>query len=117
MAENVLYRLYEWYISRGLSQDKMPKHVAIIMDGNRRFSKLQGNIDVVKGHEIGVDTLEKVLEEEQAIEDIVEQGYAIRDKVLPTMESLREACDQAEMIVAKEYWPYPSYGEMLFGVK
>ncbi len=65
----------------------------------------------------GVDTLEKVLEEEQAIEDIVEQGYAIRDKVLPTMEELREACDQAEMIVAKEYWPYPSYGEMLFGVK
>ena len=32
------------------------------MDGNRRFSKLQGNIDVVKGHEIGVDTLEKVLD-------------------------------------------------------
>lgn len=65
----------------------------------------------------GVDTLEKVLEEEQAIDDIVEQGYAIRDKVLPTMEELREACDEAEMIVAKEYWPYPSYGEMLFGVK
>lgn len=65
----------------------------------------------------GVDTLEKVLEEEVAIEDIVEQGYAIRDKVLPTMEKLREACDDAEMIVAKEYWPYPSYGEMLFGVK
>ena len=65
----------------------------------------------------GADTLEQVLEEEQAIEDIVEQGYAIRDKVLPTMEELREACDEAEMIVAKEYWPYPSYGEMLFGVK
>ena len=65
----------------------------------------------------GVDTLEKVLEEEQAIDDIVEQGYAIRDKVLPTMEELRSACDEAEMIVAKEYWPYPSYGEMLFGVK
>ena len=62
MAENFLYRLYEWYISRGLDKDKMPKHVAIIMDGNRRFSKLQGNIDVVKGHEIGVDTLEKVLD-------------------------------------------------------
>lgn len=62
MAENILYRIYEWYISRGLSPEKMPKHVAIIMDGNRRFSKLQGNIDVVKGHEIGVDTLEKVLD-------------------------------------------------------
>ena len=65
----------------------------------------------------GVDTLEKVLAQEVEIEDIVEQGYAIRDKVLPTMEELREACDEAEMIVAKEYWPYPSYGEMLFGVK
>ena len=62
MAENILYRLYEWYITKDLKPDKMPKHVAIIMDGNRRYSKLQGNIDVVKGHEIGVDTLEKVLD-------------------------------------------------------
>ena len=62
MAENILYRIYEWYISRDLVPEKMPKHVAIIMDGNRRFSKLQGNIDVVKGHELGVDTLEKVLD-------------------------------------------------------
>ena len=62
MAENILYRIYEWYISRGLIPEKMPKHVAIIMDGNRRYSKIQGNIDVVKGHEVGVDTLEKVLD-------------------------------------------------------
>lgn len=62
MAENILYRLYEWYITRDLKPEKMPKHVAIIMDGNRRYSKLQGNIDVVKGHEIGVDTLENVLD-------------------------------------------------------
>ena len=62
MGENILYRIYEWYISRDLKPEKMPKHVAIIMDGNRRFSKLQGNIDVVKGHELGVDTLEKVLD-------------------------------------------------------
>ena len=62
MAENILYRLYEWYITRDLKPEKMPKHVAIIMDGNRRYSRLQGNMDVVKGHEIGVDTLEKVLD-------------------------------------------------------
>ena len=62
MGENILYRLYEWYISRDLKPEKMPKHVAIIMDGNRRYSRLQGNMDVVKGHEIGVDTLEKVLD-------------------------------------------------------
>ena len=62
MAENFLYRIYEWYISRDLKPERMPKHVAIIMDGNRRYSKIQGNIDVVKGHEVGVDTLEKVLD-------------------------------------------------------
>jgi len=62
MGENIIYRLYDWYISRDLDPNKMPKHVAIIMDGNRRFAKLQGNIDVLKGHEIGVDTLENVLD-------------------------------------------------------
>lgn len=62
MADNIFYKMYEWYISRNLDPDKMPKHVAIIMDGNRRYSKIQGNMDVVKGHEIGVDTLERVLD-------------------------------------------------------
>lgn len=62
MGENIIYRLYDWYISRDLDPNKMPKHVAIIMDGNRRFAKLQGNIDVIKGHELGVDTLENVLD-------------------------------------------------------
>lgn len=62
MAENILYRLYEWYISRNLDPKKMPKHVAIIMDGNRRYSRMKGHIDVVKGHEAGVDILEDVLD-------------------------------------------------------
>ncbi|WP_295722532.1 polyprenyl diphosphate synthase [uncultured Methanobrevibacter sp.] len=62
MAVKFIYSLYEWYIMKHLDPEKMPKHIAIIMDGNRRYSKIQGNIDVVKGHEIGVDTLEKVLD-------------------------------------------------------
>ena len=62
MGENIIYRLYEWYISRDLDPNKMPKHVAIIMDGNRRYARLQGDIDVIKGHELGVDSLENVLD-------------------------------------------------------
>ena len=34
-----VYKLYEWYISRNLRPENMPKHIAIIMDGNRRFQK------------------------------------------------------------------------------
>lgn len=57
-----LYRIYEWYISRNLRPENMPKHVAIIMDGNRRFSKIQGNLDAIDGHKKGIDTLERVLD-------------------------------------------------------
>ncbi|HMK53254.1 MAG TPA: polyprenyl diphosphate synthase, partial [Methanobacteriaceae archaeon] len=57
-----IYNLYEWYISRNLRPENMPKHVAIIMDGNRRFAKIQGNIDTIEGHKRGVGTLERVLD-------------------------------------------------------
>ncbi|MEN4006339.1 MAG: polyprenyl diphosphate synthase [Methanobacteriaceae archaeon] len=56
-----LYKIYEWYISRNLKPENMPKHIAIIMDGNRRYSKLRGNLQTIEGHKRGVDTLEKVL--------------------------------------------------------
>ncbi len=57
-----LYKTYEWYISRNLKPENMPKHIAIIMDGNRRYSKLMGNMLAIEGHKRGVSTLEKVLD-------------------------------------------------------
>jgi len=57
-----VYKLYEWYISRNLKEENMPKHVAIIMDGNRRYSKIQGNVPVIDGHKRGIGTLERVLD-------------------------------------------------------
>jgi tritrans,polycis-undecaprenyl-diphosphate synthase [geranylgeranyl-diphosphate specific] len=57
-----LYTVYEWYISRNLHSENMPKHVAIIMDGNRRYSRIQGNLDAIEGHKRGISTLERVLD-------------------------------------------------------
>lgn len=57
-----LYTVYEWYISRNLRPENMPRHVALIMDGNRRYSKIQGNMNSIEGHKRGVNTLEKVLD-------------------------------------------------------
>ena len=54
--------MYEKRLLKELDPDRMPRHVAIIMDGNRRYSRIQGNMEVIKGHEVGVDTLEKVLD-------------------------------------------------------
>lgn len=62
MAPDFLYKIYEKRLLNELDPARMPKHVAIIMDGNRRYTKVQGNMEVTRGHELGVDTLEKVLD-------------------------------------------------------
>ena len=46
-----------------------------------------------------------------------ERSVFLKDEVIPAMETLRKHCDEAERITAKEYWPVPSYGELLFGTK
>ncbi|MBS6195802.1 MAG: glutamine synthetase III [Clostridiales bacterium] len=48
---------------------------------------------------------------------IMEEAAAIRDHVLVKMQELRAAADEAEVITADSYWPFPTYGEILFGVK
>ena len=62
MAPDFLYKIYEKRLLNELDSARMPKHVAIIMDGNRRYTRVQGNMEVTRGHELGVDTLEKVLD-------------------------------------------------------
>lgn len=51
------------------------------------------------------------------ISNIEKEGYAIRDNVLPKMSELRALADEAETLTAEKYWPFPTYGELLFGVK
>ena len=53
----------------------------------------------------------------QGAEDIVAEAVMIRDTILPVMSELRSPCDKAELMVAKSYWPFPTYGDLLFGVK
>ena len=47
------------------------------------------------------------------------QGRAdfYRDVVIPAMEALRESADGLEVLVAKDLWPLPSYGDILFSVR
>ena len=50
-------------------------------------------------------------------QDIIEESAMIRDSILPKMCELRLAADTAETLTAKDYWPYPSYADILFSVK
>ena len=63
------------------------------------------------------EELEEAVGKLAAAKDIVEESAMIRDTLLPVMSELRAPCDQAEQLTAKDYWPYPSYADLLFGVK
>lgn len=63
-----------------------------------------------------LDRLVKITEECCAIADNKEQANACRSQVVPAMEALRRPADLLEMIVDKELWPMPSYGDLIFEV-
>ena len=63
------------------------------------------------------DELDKAIDAVSDASDIISEGYMIRDELLPRMSALREPCDEAELLVAKKYWPFPTYGDLLFGIR
>ena len=64
----------------------------------------------------GADALEEAVVKLADASDIISESEMIRDSVLVKMGELRVPCDEAEVITAKDYWPLPSYGEILFSV-
>ncbi len=66
---------------------------------------------------VKTDELEEAVMKLQDAEDVEAESYMIRDAVLGKMGELRVACDEAETMTAKKHWPFPTYGDLLFGVK
>ena len=77
----------------------------------KKLSALTDNIalkaDELKDALLGLDKAE----------DIGAQSAMVRDTVLAKMSELRVPCDEAETQTAKSYWPFPTYADLLFGVK
>ena len=65
----------------------------------------------------GMEALEAVTDRVEQMADVTATSEAVRDEMLPAMVQLRQAVDQAETITASSFWPYPSYGQLLFGVR
>ena len=63
------------------------------------------------------EELEQQLAALGTITDLAERAAAIRDIILPAMSALRCASDQAETLTERSCWPFPTYGDLLFGVK
>ena len=77
------------------------------------FKKLQkATVAMYKDGEM----LAKELGKAERIEDQKKASALYHDKVLPAMESLRRSGDAVEALLGKNYLPYPTYGELLFGI-
>ena len=64
----------------------------------------------------GSDCLKRAVMQLADAKDIIDESEMIRDTVLPAMGELRVPCDEAEKLTAKSFWPFPTYGDILFSV-
>ena len=65
---------------------------------------------------VNINKLEEILAGAEKCGSELESAFYYRDKVLPVMGELRSAADEIERFVGEKYWPYPTYGELLFSV-
>ncbi|MBQ2933921.1 MAG: glutamine synthetase III [Clostridia bacterium] len=63
-----------------------------------------------------VKELETAVDKSQATADLLARAKGYCGKVLFIMDNIRHITDEAETIVASEYWPYPTYGDILFNI-
>ena len=61
-----------------------------------------------------IEELERSVSSAKDIEDALERAKAYKDVVLPNMDALRQTADSLELITAKEYWPFPTYEDLMF---
>jgi short-chain Z-isoprenyl diphosphate synthase len=61
-ARDVVYRLYERRIERSLPAGACPRHVGVILDGNRRWARSMGLSDINTGHQRGADKISELLQ-------------------------------------------------------
>ena len=95
------------------------KKTAVVADlacgyEKKLISKLSVLTDQI---EMKTEELEDAILKTRDASDVVEESYGIRDNILTKMSELRAVCDEAETVTAEKYWPFPTYGELLFGVR
>ena len=80
----------------------------------KQLRRLSALVDTIDGR---VDALEEKLVKLDTLHDLAEEAAFIRDVLIPGMGELRAAADEAETQTAASCWPFPTYGDLLFGVK
>ena len=76
-----------------------------------KLSTLADQIDAQAGE------LEQAVLHLKTTTSVTESAFYIRDAILSRMAALRVVCDEAETVTDERCWPFPTYGDLLFGVR
>ena len=79
----------------------------------KTLTKLSADADAMSD---AIDTLQDAVDATKALPSEADKAVAFHDNVLPAMDALRAAADDAETICGEDYWPLPSYSKMLYYV-
>ena len=79
----------------------------------KTLSKLSADADAMSD---AIDALQDAVDATKALPTETEKAVSFHDNVLPAMDVLRAAADDAETICGEDYWPLPSYSKMLYYV-
>ena len=105
---------YLYTLSRAV--DSM-KSVSASLKCRYEISTIEKLTDLTDNILTSVEALEQAIENLKNCRDIFDSANTVRDELLPCMATLREYVDAAEMLTSAKYWPYPSYGKLLFSVQ
>ena len=103
---------YTAELSSGLNEKKKAVPDLPFRTEGRLLAKLSALSDAI---DAAIEELEESIDS-CAEGDVTAQANGIRDVLLGKMAALRALCDEAETLTAADFWPFPTYGELLFGV-
>ena len=105
------------YANLILNNLRLKKEIGLTIENTEVFRLNQALTELTEQLSRDIASLEATLRAlDKSADSLIRSAY-YRDFILPAMERLRITADKLEETVAEEYWPYPTYNELLFHVK
>lgn len=116
MGSKLLYDLYEFRLQKELEKDRLPQHIAVILDGNRRWAKAVGS-SAAEGHLAGASRIADLLEwSEEVGVGVVTLWMLSTDNLSRSKEEidalLEIICSTVEGLAAKQRWRLGIVGDL-----
>lgn len=116
MANKEILPAIESYVSNLVSTAVAKRSLDVAIPSNYEHKLIKRLANLVDTIDSRTALLESATVKLDMINDFSEKAAYIRDDILPKMSALRVVSDEAETLTAADYWPFPTYGDLLFGI-